>query len=79
MLIFGATNHFQELMAFVQMGHDDTLPFGYCAIHTDELAVSPHRVNLMQSELILDDRHGVLALASQSMNVNDVQDRDHVD
>ena len=40
-------------MALVQMGHDDTLTFGYGPVHTNELAVLAHRVDLVQRQLIL--------------------------
>lgn len=35
------------------MCHDDALTFGDCPIDTYELAVFPHGVDLIQSELVL--------------------------
>jgi hypothetical protein len=40
-------------MALIEMCHDDALSFGDCPINTYEFAVFPHRVDLIQSELVL--------------------------
>ena len=43
----GRAYHFQQLVAFVQMCHDDALTLWHRAIDTDELAILPHGVDLM--------------------------------
>ncbi len=40
-------------MAFVEVRHDDTLPFRDGPVQADELALLTHRVYLVQRELIL--------------------------
>lgn len=40
-------------MALIEMCHDDALAFGDSPIDTYEFAVFPHRVDLIQSELVL--------------------------
>ena len=40
-------------MALVQVGHDNTLPFRDRAVDADELALTPHRVDLVESKLVL--------------------------
>ena len=48
------SHHLKKLMALVEVRHDDTLSFRYRAIDTNKLAVLPHRVDLVQSELVLN-------------------------
>lgn len=45
--------HLEELVAFVEVGHDDTLAFRDGPIHADKLAFLTHRVYLVQRKLIL--------------------------
>ena len=42
-------------MALVEMRHDDPLALRNSSVYTNELALPPHRVYLMQSKLILDN------------------------
>lgn len=39
--------HLQQLVAFAQVRHDDTLTLGNSAINTNEFAIFPHGVDLM--------------------------------
>ena len=50
------THHLQQLVALIEVRHDNTLPFRYGTVHADELAVLPHGVNLVQGQLILSRR-----------------------
>jgi len=47
------THHLEELMAFVEMGHDYALALRYQAVTPKEFAILAHRIYLEQSELIL--------------------------
>jgi predicted RNase H-like nuclease len=45
--------HFDQLVAFIEIGMDDALTLWDCPIGADEPAVLPHVVDLEQGKLIL--------------------------
>ncbi len=47
------TDHLEELVAFVQVGHDDALSLRDRPVYANELPLLPHRVDLMQRKLVL--------------------------
>ena len=46
------SHHFHELVALVQVRHDDTLTLRHRPICADELAVFSHLVNLIERQLV---------------------------
>ena len=47
------SHHSKELVAFIQVGHDDTLTFGNVPIGAHEMTIFPQGSDLMQRKLIL--------------------------
>ena len=47
------TCHLEELVAFVEVSHDQALALRYRAVTTKEFAILAHRIYLEQSKLIL--------------------------
>ena len=47
------SNHLEELVTFVEVGHDNTLTFRDGPVDADELALLTHGVYLVQRKLIL--------------------------
>jgi hypothetical protein len=53
------TDHFQQLVALIQMCHNDSLAFGNRTVYANKLAVFSEGIDLMQHELILFTKRGV--------------------
>jgi hypothetical protein len=61
-------HHLEELMAFVEMSHDQALALRYRAVTAKESAILAHRIYLEQSELILQRRNESESVERRSAN-----------